>query len=108
MKDEIKEILDFKENADYKRLSIDEIIVIKDCITNLQTKFDMEKKINDNNSEAYLKLLHSEEMYKQRIDKAIEIYKNRNTCKYKKERFMEDKSTSDLMYEELLGGDDNE
>ena len=45
--------------------------------------------------------------YKSRIDKATEIYKNRNTCKYKKERFMKDKSTSDLMYE-VLQGDDKE
>ena len=44
--------------------------------------------------------------YKSRNEKAREIYKNRNTCKYKKERFMEDKSTSDLMYEALTGGDE--
>lgn len=41
--------------------------------------------------------------YKSRIDKATEIYKNRNTCKYKKERFMKNKSTGDLMYEALQG-----
>ena len=34
--DEIKEILDFKENADYKRLSCDEIAILKNYITNLQ------------------------------------------------------------------------
>lgn len=32
---EIKEILDFKENADYKRLSCDEIKVLRDYIDNL-------------------------------------------------------------------------
>jgi hypothetical protein len=36
MKDEIKEILEFKENADYKKLSVDEIAILKDYITNLQ------------------------------------------------------------------------
>lgn len=29
MKDEIKEILSFKENADYKKLSIDEIVILE-------------------------------------------------------------------------------
>lgn len=36
MDNEIKEILDFKENADYKKLSCDEIAILKDYITNLQ------------------------------------------------------------------------
>ena len=40
MKNEIKEILDFKENADYKRLSCDEIAILKDYITNLQQKIE--------------------------------------------------------------------
>jgi len=36
-----------------------------------------------------------------RINKAKEIYENRNSIKYKKKRFMEGKNTSDLMYEVL-------
>lgn len=36
MNNEIKEILEFKEDADYKRLSIDEIDILRDYITNLQ------------------------------------------------------------------------
>ena len=36
MNNEIKEILDFKEDADYKRLSVDEITILGDYITNLQ------------------------------------------------------------------------
>lgn len=36
MNNEIKAILDFKENADYKKLSCDEIVILKDYITNLQ------------------------------------------------------------------------
>lgn len=39
------------------------------------------------------------------INKAIEIYENRNSIKYKKKRFMEDKSTNDLMYEALKESD---
>ena len=36
MKDEIKEILDFKENADYKRLSVDEITTLENYIIELK------------------------------------------------------------------------
>jgi len=36
MNNQIKEILEFKENADYKKLSCDEIAILKDYITNLQ------------------------------------------------------------------------
>ena len=36
MNDKIKEILDFKEDADYKRLSVDEITALRDYITNLE------------------------------------------------------------------------
>ena len=43
-----------------------------------------------------------------RINKVIEIYENRNTCKYKKQRFMEDKTTADLMYEVIKGVKNNE
>lgn len=58
-------------------------------ITNLTTK-------------TYLQQQKIEEL-QTRIDKAIEIYEKRTTCEYKKKRFMEDKSTSDLMYEILKG-----
>ncbi len=40
MKDEIKEILEFKENADYKKLSCDEVTILKDYITNLQQRIE--------------------------------------------------------------------
>lgn len=51
MNDEIKEILDFKENADYKRLSCDEIKILLDYITNLEQE---------------------KEDYKSRVEKAVE------------------------------------
>lgn len=41
-------------------------------IDKLEKKLDMEKKINENNTNAYLKILHSEEAYKSRIEKAVE------------------------------------
>lgn len=41
------------------------------------------------------------EKLQQRIDKAIEMYEDRE--KYKKKRFMENKSIADLMYEILKG-----
>ena len=40
-------------------------------IDKLEKKLDMEKKINENNTNAYLKILHSEEAYKSRIEKAV-------------------------------------
>ena len=41
MNDEIRRILDFKENADYKKLSCDEIAILRDYITNLQHTEDL-------------------------------------------------------------------
>ena len=38
MTNEIKEILEFKEDADYKKLSVDEIVELENYITNLQEK----------------------------------------------------------------------
>lgn len=49
MKDEIKEILSFKENADYKKLSIDEIVILENYITNLQEKLE----VSQTNEETY-------------------------------------------------------
>lgn len=59
MKDEIKEILEFKEDADYKRLSVDAIVTLEDYITDLQ---------EENKMYAQLK-----EEYEDIIDKAIEF-----------------------------------
>lgn len=51
MKDGIREILDFKENADYKRLSCDEIKVIEDYTTNLQNRITELEEINKQHQE---------------------------------------------------------
>lgn len=45
----------------------------------------------------------TKEKLQERINKAIEIYENRNSIKFKKQRFMEDKDTVDLMYDILKG-----
>lgn len=82
MTNEIKEILDFKENADYKRLSVDEIIVIRDNIINLQEenkKLSKEiKNIEKEDDEIRVKnsfLVNGFHELDIRIDKAIEKLK---------------------------------
>lgn len=102
MNKEVKEILDFKENADYKKLSCDEIAILRDYITNLHQenerlkdqnineilKKDLEictkqykksdekiKKLEKRNKEIYEGFLATQEEmsdYATRIDKAIE------------------------------------
>ena len=75
MNNEIKEILDFKENADYKRLSCDEIAILKDYITNLQ-------EINNNLKEDFKRHIDRINELKQRIEKTVEyIEKNRKVYK---------------------------
>lgn len=61
MNNKIKEILSFKEDADYKRLSIEDILLLKDYIINLQE------------SEAYYYGQYKD--YKSRNEKAIEYIK---------------------------------
>ena len=84
MVDEIKEILDFKENADYKRLSCDEIKVLRDYITNLQEERDsFEKELDEEDITYYIDELLEERRINQedlkyidelneRIEKAVE------------------------------------
>jgi len=67
MNNEIKEILDFKEDADYKRLSVDEITMLRDYITNLQEELQAYKQERENILDKSKRL-----NYKLRIDKAIE------------------------------------
>ena len=99
MNDEIKEILDFKENADYKRLSCDEIKILRDYITNLQQeneklKWDKEqlnslvnscqdeirklKELDENYpiEEELAEAYRREEDYKSRIEKTVEYIQN--------------------------------
>ena len=76
MKDEIKEILDFKEDADFKRLSVDEITDLKNYITNLQERnnnlkedfkrhIDRINELTERNEKArnYIMLNYYEDLY---------------------------------------------
>ena len=65
MTKDIKEILDITETADYKRLSVDEIIVIKDYISNLQEE-------NDRHFKEAIRYENACDELEIRIDKAIE------------------------------------
>ena len=82
MNNETKEVLDFKENADYKRLSCDEIAILRDYITNLDEKNkELKKKITFNEKsrrKMQQSLMEQIEDYKSRIDKATAYIKN--TC----------------------------
>lgn len=89
MNKKIKEILEFKEDADYKRLSIEDILLLKEYITNLQEKLksikenykiqleydkDLEKRFNSL-LEAHKKCDELEQEKQERIDKAVELVK---------------------------------
>lgn len=102
MNKEVKEILEYLKDEDdyiedfgikYKRIHINngDLKTLLDYITDLQNLLKLRTDCLKMNQE--------------RIDKAIEIYEKRTTCEYKKKRFMEDKGTSDLMYDVLKGED---
>ena len=101
-----RELQKLKELVPYKVLAPTPNEII-DYITNLQEENNnlkqimLEKQFPDLNA---VQVQIKTDKY--RIDKAIEIYENRNTCKYKKKRFMEGKNTGTLMYE-ILKGEDN-
>lgn len=88
---EIKEILNFKEDADYKRLSVDEITILRDYITNLQEENDELKEQckqwkenhkavciqRDNILNNTVKDIEEQIDYKSRNKKAIEYVKSK-------------------------------
>lgn len=76
MNNEIKEILDFKENADYKKLSCDEIKVLRDYITNLQQENERLKQNNMSYQEEMARTWKITDDYKSRIEKAVEYIEN--------------------------------
>lgn len=69
---------------------------MEEYVSELKKKLDIAR----DNEKTLAKLLDSEI---NKNTKAMEIYEKRTTCEYKKKRFMENKSTSDLMYEILKG-----
>ena len=83
MNKELNKILEFKEDADYKRLSYSEIKILKDYITNLQEENEEIKNTIDFIDNQYKntinyneKLIEYNKDYKSRIDKAIEYIKD--------------------------------
>ena len=78
----------------------------------LRYKYEYLKKENEilienaeHNDKVVDKVNWENMLLKKRINKAIEIYENRNSIEYKKKRFMEDKTIGYFMYEELKGVD---
>lgn len=96
MNNELKEILDFKENADYKKLSCDEIAILKDYITNLQHTEDL-----------YNQLLKDYDELQERIDKAVEYIENGEYYIYKKTKYM-DYIIANKEFLNILNGESNE
>lgn len=79
---EIKEILDYKENADYKKISCDEIAILKNYIADLEQE---------------------NEKLKSRIEKAVEYLKEHSS---NGEHFMEWFECTELLY--ILNGRSDE
>ena len=69
MNNDIKEILEFKEDADYKKLSVDEIVELENYIIDLLVKIELLKDKIRKNEKCRRKMQKS---LQQRIDKAIE------------------------------------
>ena len=106
MSEEIKEILDFKENADYKRLSVDEIITLRDYITNLQEE---NKELKEDKSKMFETAVKRNNQLLDRIDKAIEFIEEHNIIGTNKEYLpsgIEKCYSLELM--EILKGSDKE
>ena len=122
MSEEIKEIFNKygkeKYNDEYCLefetyiIELQELKKLYDYITDLQEDNQRLKEIVENLTTMTVcgdrKQIKNTAQYKleqaqSRIDKAIEIYENRNSIKFKKQRFMEDKDTGDLMYDILKG-----
>lgn len=84
MNDVIKEILEFKENADYKKLSCDEIAILKDYITNLQQENErLKRKLATKKLFKKYKVEKDENLelrkifeLQRRIEKAVEYIQN--------------------------------
>lgn len=69
MNNEIKEILYFKENADYKKLSCDEILILRDYITNLQQENEKLKQPKIFIDTQDMEERYGEELYKDYLER---------------------------------------
>lgn len=72
MNNEITKILEFKEDADYKRLSVGEILFLKNYLTNLQTIEQQYSAILSENAELENKITNLQEE-NERLKEQIEI-----------------------------------
>jgi len=71
MNKKIKEILEIQEDIDYKKLSIEDILLLKEYITNLEQCY-----CNRTDCSARIKDSKKYDSLQQRIDKAIEYIEN--------------------------------
>lgn len=100
MNNEIKEILDFKENADYKKLSCDEIKVLRDYITNLQQenerlKFYLNDVVfDDNNIDVELSARYLRKLGYIDFDEERQVYVN----KHNNQPFMQEDTKEKSFY----------
>lgn len=104
MNDEIKEILDFKENADYKRLSCDETAILKDYITNLQqeNKELKDEIIRQSKAQVILDNENTElQDYKSRTEKAVEYIENHQLV-FELSSLVQIKEWFDMFYKDTL------
>lgn len=102
----LKEQLQMLVKDDEK--SQETIINQKQNIEKLQKQLDMEKKINENNTDAYMKLLHTSQALEERIGKAIRYIKKcreYHNSVHKTDYLYPDEITSLLM---VLGGEYDE
>lgn len=110
MNNEIKEILEFKENADYKKLSCDEIKVLKDYITNLQTIEQQYSAILSENAELENKIINLQqknEKLKELCDKYEEEHSNEFQCWKRDRKELLDKRTRIEKANEFINDDEN-
>lgn len=98
MKDEIKEILSFKINADYKKLSIDEIVILENYITNLQEE-------NENLKKDIKFYEYSFNKFKERFEKGTEYIKSTKYCGTKIDKISLEEYLNKLL-NILNGGDE--
>ena len=77
MNNEIKKILKIEVDCDYKKLSVDEISILEDYITNLQEENKRLIELDENYpiEEQLEEALKYENIYKSRIEKVVEYIK---------------------------------
>lgn len=76
MSEAVKEILELKEDCDYKRISVDEILVLREYIEELEEYIDDDIEIRKG-------LIDRINRQQERIDKAIEYIKQESWFCYK-------------------------